>query len=104
MVCTITVMRKINFGSVEFSYDDIDANEERLKKITNLVLKFLDEKLSEWAKDKDDDNDGGGIIECDNKINNKSSLFSSANELSNMTTNSSIAIDKITIPSISVDM
>jgi hypothetical protein len=81
----------INFDSVKLSYENIDGGDERLKRILNLALKLLDEKLSEPSLgDKDVEGD----------ISNSSSLPSSSFS-SNIA--ASISIEKITVPDISVD-
>jgi hypothetical protein len=75
------MIMKINFGHVEFSYENIDSNEDRLKRISNLVLKILDEKLSEWIKGE----------------------TPPINMTKYSTANSRITVDKIIVPPISID-
>jgi hypothetical protein len=71
---------KIEFDHINLSFENIDGNDERLKRISHLIWKLLDEKFERDA------NDTGGSI--------------NANA---MKKSNSITLDKIVVPPIRVD-
>jgi hypothetical protein len=70
---------KIQFDRINLSFENIDANDERLKRISHLIWKLLDEKFERDA-------------------NNTGSFSADA-----MKKSSSITLDEIVVPPIRVD-
>jgi hypothetical protein len=70
---------KIEFDHINLSFENISGNDERLKRISHLIWKLLDEKF-----ERDDNNTGSFSAEA-------------------MKKSSSITLDEIVVPPIRVD-
>jgi hypothetical protein len=70
---------KIQFDRINLSFENIDANDERLKRISHLIWKLLDEKF-----EQDENNNGSFSADA-------------------MKKSSSITLDEIVVPPIRVD-
>lgn len=76
---------KIEFDHINLSFENIDGNDERLKRISHLIWKLLDEKFEQ--------NDNSS---SDNNNNNRYSADT-------MNKSTSITLDEIVVPPIHVD-
>jgi hypothetical protein len=80
---------KIEFDHIDLSFENIDdASDERLKRISQLIWKLLDEKFETDANSSNSDGSNNG---------GRSSYADTINKSDNLT------LDKIVVPPIRVD-
>lgn len=77
---------KINLDHISLNFENVDGTEERLKRISNLIWKLLEEKLERIDYDND------------NNSSNNTKSFSSREMISN-----NITLDELVIPTIHVN-
>jgi hypothetical protein len=79
---------KIEFGHIDVSFENFEGSDERLKRISDLIWKLLDEKL---------ERDGGSSNNISSYHNNSSSSADTINKYNDST------LDKIVVPPVRVD-
>jgi hypothetical protein len=83
---------KIEFDHIDLSFENIDyASDERLKRISQLIWKLLEEKFERDANSSNNNSDGGSN-------NGGRSSYADTNNKSN-----NLTLDKIVVPPIRVD-
>ena len=78
---------KIEFNDIDLTFENFEGSDERLKRISNLIWKLLEEKL---------ERDAG------NRGNSSDSIISSADTTTTNKTDG-LTLDKIVVPPIRVD-
>jgi len=87
---------KIIFDHIDLSFENVDGNDERLKRISHLIWKLLDERF----ETKDDNNNNAALSGNNNNSNNNNNFSSDGiNKKANGVTLREVAVPPIRIDS-----